>query len=89
MCVRRHDHHEAVEKDGGDDDEGEERVDEDVDGHAAHRAERGEHPQRVLRAEPEDVLALADDDEGLCGSSGGKKHNEGGRRDKLTRHIIC
>ena len=29
----RQDHHDAVEEDGDDDDEGEEGVDEDVDGH--------------------------------------------------------
>ena len=77
MCVRRHDHHEAVEKDGGDDDEGEERVDEDVDGHAADGAEGREHPQGVLAAEPEDVLALADHDEGLVGRTANYNHSYG------------
>ncbi len=40
-------------------------MDEDVDGHAADGGERGHDPQRVFAAEAEDVLALADDDEGL------------------------
>ena len=38
---------------------------EDVDGDAADGAEGGEHPQGVRRGEPEDVLALRDDDERL------------------------
>ena len=60
-----HDHHDAVEQDGGDDDEGEERVDEDVDGHPADGGEGRHDPEGVLPAEAEDVLPLADDDEGL------------------------
>ena len=38
---------------------------QDVDGHAPHRAEGRQHPQRVRRREAEDVLPLRDDDERL------------------------
>ena len=38
---------------------------QDVDGHATDGAERGDDPEGVVGGEPEDVLALADDDEGL------------------------
>ena len=45
---------------------------EDVDGDAADGAEGGEHPQGVRRGEPEDVLALRDDDERLQRQEGGR-----------------
>ena len=38
---------------------------QDVDGHATDGAERGDDPEGVVGGEPEDVLAFADDDEGL------------------------
>ena len=38
---------------------------QDVDGHATAGAERRDHPEGVVGREAEDVLALADDDEGL------------------------
>ena len=59
------DHHDAVEKDGDDDDEGEEGVDEDVDGDPAHRGEGGEKPHRVLRRKAENVFAFAYHHKGL------------------------
>ena len=40
-------------------------MNEDVDGHATNRAERGQGPDGVLGRKPEDVLAFADDNERL------------------------
>ena len=65
MLAGGHDHHEAIQKDGGDDDEGEERVHQDVDGHPADGAEGGDDPEGVLRGEAKDVLPFADDDKCL------------------------
>ena len=59
------DHHDAVEEDGDDDDEGEEGVDEDVDGDPADGGERREKPHRVLGGEAKNVFAFAYHNEGL------------------------
>ncbi len=40
-------------------------MDHDVDGHPPHGREGGEEPHRVLGRVPEDVLPLADHNEGL------------------------
>ena len=40
-------------------------MDHDVDGHPPHRAEGGQEPHGVLGRVAEDVLALADHNEGL------------------------
>ena len=40
-------------------------MDHDVDGHPPHRAEGGQEPHRVFGGVAEDVLALADHNEGL------------------------
>ena len=58
LFTRRHDHHQTVEQDGGDDYDWEERVDLDVDGHTTHGAERRQEPHRVGRWEPKDVFSL-------------------------------
>lgn len=59
------DHHDAVEEDGDDDDEGEEGVDEDVDGDPADGGERRKEPHRVLGGEAKNVFAFAYHNEGL------------------------
>ena len=63
LCVRL-DHDVAVDEDGADDGEGEERMREDVDGDATDGVERRQHEQGVVGREPEDRPALRDDDEG-------------------------
>ena len=63
LCVRL-DHDVAVDEDGADDGEGEERVREHVDGDATDGVERRQHEQGVVGWEPEDGAALRDDDEG-------------------------
>ena len=59
------DHHDAVEEDGDDDDEGEEGVDKHVDGNSANRRERREKPHGVFSREAKNVFAFAYHDEGL------------------------
>ena len=61
----REDHHKAVKKDGDDDDEGEEGVDQDMYRHPADGREGREEPHGVLRREAEDVLSFADHNESL------------------------
>ena len=64
LCLRL-DHDVAVDEDGAYDEEGEERVREDVDGDPPDGVERGEEEERVAGREPEDGAALGDDDERL------------------------
>ena len=58
--VGRHDHEDAIGEDGQNDEEGEERVDQDVDGHPPDGIERRQEPHGVRRAEPVNVFAFAD-----------------------------
>lgn len=52
LFCRRHDHHEAIQKDGCDDDEREHGMDENVDGDSTHWAERRQKPERIRGREP-------------------------------------
>lgn len=63
--VGRHDHEDAIGEDGQNDEEGEERMNEDVDGHPPDGIERRQEPHGVRRAEPENIFAFADHHERL------------------------
>ncbi len=59
------DHEDAVAEDGCDDEDGEQRMGEDVDGRPPDWVERGQEPHGVRGAEPENVLPFADHHERL------------------------
>ena len=63
--VGRHDHEDAIGEDGQNDEEGEERMNKDVDGHTPDGIERRQEPHGVRRAEPENIFAFADHHERL------------------------
>lgn len=63
--VGRHDHEDAIGEDGQNDEEREERMNEDVDGHPPDGIERRQEPHGVRRTEPENVFAFADHHERL------------------------
>ena len=49
---RRHDHHQAIQKDGSNNDEWEHGMDQDVDSNSTHRTEGGQKPKRIRGREP-------------------------------------
>ena len=62
LCIRL-DHDVAIDEDGADDREGEERMCEHVDRDPADGVKWREHEQRLVSREPEDRTPLRDDDE--------------------------
>ncbi len=64
--VGRHDHENAIGEDGDDDEEREERMNKDEDGHPSDRVERGQEPDGARGAEPVNVFPSADHYERLC-----------------------
>lgn len=63
--VGRHDHEDTIGEDGNDDEEGEERVDEHVDGHPSDGVEGRQEPHGVRGTESVNVLPFADHHERL------------------------
>lgn len=74
--VGRHDHENAIGEDGDDDEEREERMNEDEDGHPSDRVERGQEPDGARGAEPVNVFPSADHYERLCKEKREKKREK-------------
>ena len=74
--VGRHDHEDAIGEDGQNDEEGEERMNKDVDGHTPDGIERRQEPHGVRRAEPENIFAFADHHERLPRPKSKHTHTE-------------